>query len=228
MNTPTLNVNLAPCRCGLADRAPTYPPTPHQDHCPAKPIPIPCHIPRSVTFTVVLGECACFKRNYVDSDSARLGHSDGCPARPIRVACSIGGKTWEDSHVEDCEASNGGWACICTGAGRGEHSAPCHGMAASERWALVKALVLGRHDVDSTDEDILRAWDRLFAQRDAVYAALADMARAEQMIQRSEQECAKHLPRTSVDRIGPSPAGSWLAAYVERLIEQVGVLGVGV
>jgi hypothetical protein len=88
------------------------------------------------------------------------------------------------------------------------------------RWALVKALVLGRDDVESTDEEILRSWDRLFAQRDAVYAALADMARAED----AKWMANAQLPERFRLFEGARGAPTALARYVEHLLEQVEVM----
>lgn len=66
-------------------------------------------------------------------------------------------------------------------------------------------------------------------QRDAVFAALADMARAEEEARQAQRALVEVL-----DESGASYSTSWsvrnaaaergLAAYVERLIEQVGAL----
>jgi hypothetical protein len=140
------------------------------------------------------------------------------PSTPIRVSCSISGKTWEESEAMDVETRD-----------ETRHpSAPRYYRAlsaAQDRWALVKALVTGHMRGGALTPPL--GPETLFVQRDAVYAALCEMARAEMTIQNTEQACAKHLPRADVKRIGPSPAASWLAAYVERLIERVSVLGGG-
>jgi hypothetical protein len=67
-----------------------------------------------------------------------------------------------------------------------------------DRWALVKALVLGASKVSEFPEHfrMVPAVSEMLVQRNAVFAALAEIR----------------------------PSALWLAAYVEHLIEQIGVL----
>jgi hypothetical protein len=215
--TPTVNVNLYTyCGDGI-----------HCRHAGHGSVPIPCPIPRSVTFTVRLGECTC--QHVREIRGGR--HADDRPARPIRVACSISGKTWEGSEVD----------------GLIEPHRLAFGIApiddevierlteiARERWALVKALLTGGIYTLSArfPPDAVDAIHRLHMQRDAVYSALADMARAEEAAVAAQHRCDEALG--VFPHIGPDhrtlpqerPSAARAAAYVERLIEQVSVLGV--
>jgi hypothetical protein len=210
---PTINVNHYVCKCAASVDGGE-----HHKACPGKPIPLPCPIPRSVTFTVTLGECECAARYNASRPELPLGHLLQCPARPIRVACSIGGKTWEDSHVTDAEAP-------------GIHGRTSELIQrAGERWEIIfKALVLGvRPDYD------IGHWTGpmlpLFEQRDAVFAALADMARAETAAMQAQQKVDEAFPYHRFHRVGGGdhratpPSHARLEAYVEFLIEQVEVL----
>lgn len=195
--TTNINVNLAKCTCGGPWKGGGHVPP-----CLATPVPIPCPISRSVTFEVRVGECTCG----TPFESFPPQHTDRCPARPIRV--SISGKTWKESHVADVE-----------GRVDGEIS-DAEWTACEELWALVKALALGEN------------WDRskpgiaaLFEQRDAVFAALADMARAEESALQAQQRFYEACPIVlRTERRGERPSVGRLAAYVEHLIEQVGAL----
>ena len=205
---PTINVNLTPCGCPVSDHEAVS----HHHTCAvANPIRIPCPIPRSVTFEVRLGECRCGSVTLRTSrPPSERAHAHDCPARPIRASCSISGKTWEESAIIDCERADGG-------------PLPAQSIV-DERWALVKALVLGEHPLGFDSKSEAERIDALTSQRDAVYAALADMARAESVI-------IQRLP--DIDRVYTnmrrrlyrgSIAADELAAYVEHLIEQIGVL----
>lgn len=220
---PTVNVNLTQCSCGLT---PTYrnESAAHRTSsgtlCPGAPILIACRIPRSVVFNVVLGECTCEGPQDSGGDRYRpeiVRHAALCPASPVKVACSISGKTWEESEVTDYEL-------------RENVLAPVEAMltASRDRWALVKALVLGQHGCCAQHMP-----DPLREQRNAVFSALADMARGEAISATAQQaldgmiapsiQCNMGLSRLQ-PRPEIRPSALWLAAYVEHLIERVGVL----
>lgn len=210
--TPTINVNLASCsrgRCGLDPKG-VFRHDPST--CSGEPILLPCPIRRSVTFSVALGECACDA--YAEGGTCPTD----CPARPVRVSCSISGKTWEESEVAEAE-----WL------GRYADDATNPVLAACrDRWALVKALALGE-DAGAwmLSEAWAERWDvvaSLFAQRDAVFAALADMARHEEGLEAAAVRAAKAMGADG-DLSGTTRASpEFLAAYVEHLVEQVGAL----
>lgn len=202
MNQPSVNVTLGP----------------------GAPVLIPCPLPRSVTFTVRLGEClkACSPRGFTP------GHISGCPGQLIRVSGSISGKTWEESEVTDLDVP---------GRLAGTNAGADLWRAFRERWALVKALVLGHTAWDYTMSPAkaipLATITAMLAQRDAVYAALADMALAERAAEPAHAAIDELLPaslqcRNGLNRLSPPPharpSATWLAAYIEHLIEQVGVL----
>lgn len=212
----TINVNLSKCDDGLACVS-------SDDECPATPVLIPCPIPRSVTFTVRLGECSGPCRAKLKSVEVP-GHSFDCPARPIRVSCSISKKTWEESEVSEVEILISPMSID----DRNRIYAACR-----ERWALVKALVLGT----AFHAHGAREWRRmeeLSKQRDAVYAALAAMAQCERSYWAAAQAVRKALPGVYVGsdmRVvdpggedGEAPSARWLASYVERLVEQTEAL----
>jgi hypothetical protein len=233
VNTPTINVNLAPCVCGgPLPRLLTEGPDVHPGGCPGAPILIPCPIPRSVTVKVPLGACQCRiagRRALIEflgaGDSFPGGinawHDFDCPARPVKASCSISGSTWEESEVVDVDnphENDGRWGAESGDAFRTALS------ACNDRWALVKALVMG-HDtlhIARCGPNMIDLTD----QRDNVFAALADMDRAEEKI-----EAAKHSFFGALHRHGKTivrtarPSHGMLETYVERLIEQVGVLG---
>jgi hypothetical protein len=97
--------------------------------------------------------------------------------------------------------------------------------ACRERWALVVALVTG--GVPTTE-----CMGVLCAQRDATFAALADMARAEAQAWQAAKRLLGAIPRVQVldgmrvpkpnDPECTTASESWLAACVARLIAQVG------
>lgn len=246
VTVPTVNVNIKPCNCmrGCAAVSPLGRPCAgiyahtgkhyasdideqwsqlisgegarHHESCPkSAPVLIACPIPRSVTFTVRLGECSCRASMLA---GAKVQHRDYCPARPIRVSCSISGKTWEESEVMDVD-------------GPVEQTIPIPYVTrlCRERWALVKALVLGLPRTFDTAQ-----WtptvSPFFEQRDAVYAALSDMALAEDAAFKAQDHIhsAIHdpLPLEPYHNELPEdrPSARMLERYVAHLIEQVGVL----
>lgn len=231
MKIPTINVNLTKCSCGEARVRALHGAIPeaHLPTCSAFPVLIPCPIQRSVTFEVALGECICpmgpppRKESWMDD----IGHALECPARPIKVACSISG-TWEASEARDA---------MRVGAMGREYHIPTDDKiqaAVRERWALVKALVLGARierdplpSFSSADSD--KAVAALFAQRDAVFSALADMARAEEQVWTAQERACRTMEATFIpdnfmnEEPHSRPSASILERYVERLIEQVGV-----
>jgi hypothetical protein len=222
MKTPTLNVNLKPCDCLSYTKTEGT----HMTDCASTPILIPCPIPRSVTFEVMLGECTCAAREAISMGrySHRVVPHDptnaACPAKPLKVSCSISGKTWGVSFVSDVEVRGVPGRAIQ------------HIGAAGERWALVKALVLGNPLTAYAGwvGQSLTPVRALFAQRDAVFSALADMARAEETAFRAQIAVDSEIPRHRSLGIGHAvepdqrPSSVRLAAYVERLVEQVQVL----
>jgi hypothetical protein len=214
---PTINVNLKPCTFAL--------PHSHGEApyiCGGPEVLLPCPIQRSVTFTVQLGECIGCERGRLDGQ-----HFSNCPARPIRVACSIGGETWAGSEVVDVDLPDSesypqpaGWRAIFL-------------VAARDRWALVKALVTGSDCAAFRATHSPIPWTRispLVTQRDAVFAALADMARMERAYYDAAQAIHKALPSVYVSSdmqvCDPedAPSSRWLSSYVEFLVEQVGVM----
>lgn len=208
---PTINVNLdTHCDAGIHCRHPG-------GHAPVR---VPCPIPRSVTFTVRLGECTCF----VGAFGYDGEHSEDCLARPIHVSCSSSGKTWMDTAPVDLKLnpmpSDAGSTYVRVLS------------AVQDRWARVKALVLGQHaGLPPSLEDMPPAVRRLFYERDAVFAALAVEARLEQELfdaQRRSHALVDGVLRESDGMIGAKPerrhTAAVLEAYVERLIEQVGAL----
>jgi hypothetical protein len=194
----TINVNLA-----------YNPRDPHNDEAQ---ILIPCPIRRSVTFSVALGDC------YLSGSSLKcsLGdgaHRIGCPARPVRVSCSISGKTWEESSISFVERADG----ECIGPMFDRVDTICRA-----RWALVKALVLGQTYTlaarfPPAAVDVIH---RLHIQRDAVFAALTDMARGQAIYATGNER----LPEVCRLFYRGDPTSEALERYVEYLIEQVGIL----
>lgn len=207
---PTINVNLKPCSPACLVPSWARPGTPpHATGCPGTPVLIPCPIPRTVEMTVRLAECTCGERH----GWIGPGHFDDCPARPIRITCSIGGETWEGSEVVSCEASI-----------PGDHYPARMMDPCRERWTLVKALVLGQRASDYTGwcGPSLRSFAALFAQRDAVFAALADMAQYETKHAARKAELPEGIRPVRPDVAPESHEALW--RYVQRLVEQVGVL----
>lgn len=222
-STPSLNVNLKLCDC----RPPGYPLRPgdlHHSTCASQPINIPCPIPDSFTFEVVLGACpAC-------GTSRPWPHQPECTAtdslKPIRVSCSITSDgTWAGSEVKDVETDPTGTG-LCKDTLEWRLSLD----ACRERWALVKALALGASKVSEFPEPfrMVPAVSEMLGQRNAVFAAISRKARAEAedhnalreflgcgLPERFQVEVGKRAPDSLAERM--------LAAYVEHVVEQVGV-----
>jgi len=210
VTTPTINVNLKPCDCLLETRRMMDPKLTHNhwDTCAGAPVLVPCPLPNTVTFKVALGECL----RGCAPVTLHPGHLYGCPGRPVSVTCCIGGDgTWEGSEVAEVDVT------------RFETQVPEYELllaACRARWEIVKALVLGRgrHVEDNA------YWpEALFNQRDTVFAALANMARAEEAHEAKRFTLAESLrPRSVYGSQRPSEEG--LARYVTSLINTVGAL----
>ena len=213
--TPTINVALEPCTywgvCNVRGS--------HIPACRAAPILIPCPIPRSVTFTVRMGECVGCQRSRARARDGVIRHGERCPARPIRVSCSIGGETWEGSEPEFCEVPDGETFGL-----RPDDIEVITIMTrllaiCRERWGFASLLMTGGGAGSHP----------LAIQRDVVFSALADMARAEESIKTRVNTLAaigiSDVYMTEVRLKTPHDvAEAGLAAYVEHLVEQVGVL----
>lgn len=216
--TPAVNVNLKPCSSPVLCAEMPASDTGHLLTCAAAPILLPCPLPRSVTLEVRWGECT---RDPFICDLPQ--HGTTCPARPIRVSCSISGKTWAESEPFDMHQPDGGYLV----------DAKTQTLI-RERWALVKALVLGYSAWDYAMSHAkavpLATITAMLAQRDTVFSALADMARAEEAAFAAQERAEKAYPYHRLGRVGdgshagPRPSRARLAAYVEFLVEQVGVL----
>lgn len=227
---PTINVNLTKCErhdLPFSKEETAYHVlrgTGNLARCEAPPILIPCPIPRSVTFEVVLGECACVTRPGPMLLRRTIGlvaemHETACPTRTVKVSCSISGKTWEESEVDDTET------IVTSSSGLGRDAYPNERVAARERWALAKALVLGKPyaQVVHANMDAARI-GAMAHQRDAVFSAISDMAKAEDNLSAARERAASAIGhRLYVGAVSQS-AEDVLGQYVERLIEQVGVL----
>jgi hypothetical protein len=216
---PTINVNRLPCNSPCEHYTPR-PASGHGENCSAKPVPVPCPIPRSVTFTVRPGGCECV----INGPFRPLGYQHGpeCPARPIKVVCYISGGTWEESEVAETEH-----APVDDVPHGADSWAPLRiADACRARWALVKRVVLGVPEAEA-----YMKWPvglTLYAQRDAVFSALAEQARLEEAMLAAQERTVKAIasPRLTT---GPSdleqrPSAQAMTVFVERLIEQVGVM----
>lgn len=233
MSAPTINVNLKQCTCRS-----TTPYGPAQvgqcmHTCPGAPVPIPLSLEpfRSVTVQVRIAECSETCRQHMPNGQ----HTENCPGRPIRVSCSISGKTWEVSDVVDVEMyrdQNPGHIVFPSDMQR--KALPI----CRERWALVKALLLGLKWEDAfvphgqyVRATSIRLRDSLIEQRDALYAELAALARDEASTFNRQESAIKamgeiyFLPNNFIRAESEQRASaSILSRYVERLIEQVGEL----
>lgn len=208
---PTINVNLRSCRCQEPKkRAAPCEPGNHRPEC-GGPILIPCPIPRSVTFSVALGECDIGCQHGPVPARPVNGHWTGCMARPIRVTCSIGGKTWEKSEVGDVDAEHPEFYDET-------ETAALH--ACCERWEIIKALLTERVVVSAWNWPPAAEQSRLVQQRNAVFAALADMARGQAMYAAANEQ----LPEYCRLSYRGDPTYEVLARYITHLIEQVGAL----
>lgn len=231
---PTINVNLAPCVSWCQRRHAEATAT-HDTMCPAWPILLPCPVPRSVTFQMVLGECMaafrpgeCLSRSRAEALGITGKHHPACPAHSVKVACSIVGATWEESDVEHC----GPHTTISTelmyeGTWTTDDAEQYATTTCRDRWALVKALVLGERHDSGYGPPLPFEWCE---RRDAVFAELADMARAEVAAERAQQRCDEVFPypryrqQTDTDHRQEKPSRGRLAAYVRYLLEQAEVL----
>lgn len=233
----TVNVNLTLCDCTGNDWKPRPLGSTHADDCSGVPLLIPCPIPPSVTFQVALGEClkACTAntsgRGWVlgprsDTSHFAPGHVYGCPGRPVRVSCSISGRTWEASEVMPYIERPG--SAVVTWGSKAEQALAL-GLCRS-RWSLVKALVLGMPHHSFIDLMTGPMALDLLAERDAVFAALAKMARAEEAAAASQRAVIDSFPAvrlrspTHLEPLHERPSADLLESYVEHLIEQVGNL----
>jgi hypothetical protein len=215
---PTINVNLKKCTCKRVNgRLPHI----HDDACDARPVLIPCPIPRSVKFRVVLGECTCLSEEEPPEvggiRTAEPGHFSNCPARPVEVVCSISGETWAGSAVADVEHA------ITDDRILGDAGMRRGGDVARDRWSLFRMLVTNTLPAE-TQGDLVR-------QRDALFSALADMAREEQAAFESQERAIQALgdPTFVPDNFHRAEPHSRASAcilehWVERTIKQVGIL----
>lgn len=214
--TPTINVNLKPCDCdghvvsGGDDV--------HSPDCASHPILIPCPIPRSVLVKVRTGLCTCHGLAFSSPDC-----HPSCPGHPIRVTCSISGETWEESDVTSCHpvltdgdgAFAGGW----TQRGHGDSAL----IACRERWALVRALVLGTSWAKC---ETMFGTMAMFVQRDAVFAAIVKVHKAEDTL---IDACGDYEEAMRGEPVGiyglKRESTGMLERYVGRVIAQVMAIG---
>lgn len=212
---PTINVNTKPCPSqkwhDSRDLTPVC-----RGEC--APVLIPCPIQRSVTIEVALGECVCGHAAWVVRGNISIQHDANCHARPIRVSCSIGGKTWAESEVTDIEPNTDP---------DGDDWGDAMWNACRARWKIVKALVTGRattlEDVTSEPMSTLHM-NGMLAQRDAMFAALAELAQ----IERGHSDISDELDKMEVEIYGGhdhyprvTQATRRLEYYVKHLIDQI-------
>lgn len=212
VTVPTINVNLTPCGppCLVPSWSGTRP-LAHFENCPGAPVLIPCPIPGSFTAEVRLGECQCLPGFHAGARGA-ADHLPVCPARPVRVSCSIGGDgTWAGSEVTECSDEREDYY---------PQDADDLLRLARARWEIVKALVKGKY----TTPDMASTPNAMTVQRDAVFGALADMARAEDAHAEAGNRAAKAIGIAGGGRDDGRATPQFLALYVERLVEQVRVL----
>ena len=217
--TATINVNLKPCPISAAHAHGS------DSTCAGAPILLPCPVPPSVTFQVVLGACKCHvvERPHVESGCWR--HDTDCPARPVSVSCSTSGRTWEESEVTEVDwqtrNERGDW----NPSPMSQQERDAALAACRARWNTVVKLLL----IFGVRWEGL---DRIKSERDAVYAALADMARAEETrVVARRKACSAIDPsgyltdstHAEASRIQPEST-SVLAIYVGHLIESVSML----
>lgn len=227
MPTPmtTINVNLTPdSECSCLDTRSEH----HRNGCSATPILLPCRPSASVTFWVALGGCDCGgPRTTIQAGAEHRYHNPGCASRPVKVSCSISGSTWKESEVVDWECSE-----AVVGMTLGDFRRALR-AAVDARWALVKALVLGASKVSEFPEAfrMVPAVSEMLAQRNAVYAALCEIARHERGMADAWDACPARLQKRAHSGGMPSDSdsrpSSWMMeAYIADLLEQFGVLGV--
>lgn len=211
-----INVNLAACTfygvCNVRGA--------HIDKCPGKPVlvPLPLEPWRTVRMKVRLGECRCINKDRADDGL----HAASCPARPIEVTCSIGGKDWPSSEATEVERSVNDDHIM------GDHRMGLLADACRSLWDVVRAML--------TNPGLrITGWAgsvAMYETRDAVYAAICEMARHEDAHAQARQhaydamDASGHIADSEHvrARITPRESSVVLAAYVQRLIEQVGSL----
>jgi hypothetical protein len=212
--SPTINVNLKPCDCDGPHDVVVRDASVHTSDCASVPVLIPCPIPREVVLTVKIGGCDCLADDH-------LSHGRDCRSRPLRAVCAIGGNTWEEGEVNDVTLTRSedypqpdGW--------RAQFMA-----IARDRWALVKALVTDRtNDLSSHLQGALVRNAALLTQRNTVFAALADMAGAEDALYGRENDALKAIDGCSLMVPEPDnrPTAHTLARYMKHLLAQIGAL----
>lgn len=221
---PMINVNLKPCTCG----GPHFfkgvkEPVPHLQHCPAVQVLIPYSLPHSWTVEVVLGECSC-------GFGLSQKHGLACPGAPIRVTCSIGGETWEESHVTNVTLP---WTTDDSMARHPSQNAA--ETACRDRWSLVKALLLGLKWKDPfvapgqfVPTSLVQLRDALIQQRDEALSAICDMALTQKANLEAHRRAVKAIgsPLLTVKerKLSETPVYHALEVYIDQLLEKVGVL----
>jgi len=209
-----INVNLRPCPISAAHAHGTG------STCAGAPVLIPCPPPDAFTCEVALGECSGRCNGMLWQNTSI--HGADCPARPVKVSCSIGGDgTWAGSEVN----SLSGYSTEIIGAARDLLFDDCR-----DRWRIVQALVLGQPI--SPERTLTHAMLNLYEQRDAVYAALADMVRAESAawdaqasaVSAIDEWHANDWHRSPETQANIMPSALILAAYVNQVVEQVRAL----
>jgi hypothetical protein len=206
--TPTINVNLAH--------------NPRDPHTDESKVLIPCNLPPSFTCEVVLGECICGGHIGRGPPAIIDRRSATCPGRPISVSCSIAGDTWDASEVDDAWPTQHDFAEDMDGMDWPEELAACR-----DRWALVKALVMGNSakDLWLTMPESQTSWMvGLVSQRDAVFSALVRMERGNTEVLGGIEDFDKALTRRKRTSPIESISGPMLTYYVQHLIEQVGAI----
>lgn len=222
---PTINVNRKPCNCPQAKRLSGL----HDIDCASVPLLIPCDWPTSFTCEVALGKCSpeCVRYRCASMRLGSQGHIEQCPARPIRVSCSITSSdgTWAGTEVTDVDNPHdheGRW-----GAGAGD-SFRAAIAACNERWALVKALLLGR-DGEWENDPRSKGWNFRY-QRDAVFTKICELTRQEeeriQTKQQLHEACSDLFPQSGVTISAPGDreSATYLSGYVRCLATYVGNL----
>jgi hypothetical protein len=194
------------------------------------PVLVPCPIPRSFTAEVRLGRHTC-------GVAATFGqHAPECPARPVKVSCYTRGATWADAELAGVLSDGDSMDAMRDDAAW---------TSCRARWEIVKALVTGKACDCGRSRIVNGGWEHALAcgirsipaallqQRDAVFAALARTATMEAGVF-SAQDDAMRAFLKPIDGFKPDWAmeeklarrvsASILERYVERLVEQVGVL----
>lgn len=214
-----LNVNLGPCTCRFPDASGK-----HRDGCRGVPIPIPCPWPASITVEVTLGECTCGHMAYVTRGYISYRHDDTCPGKPVKISCSITSSdgTWAGTEVTDAwPEKNDGYLCS-TG-----ETFPTLERACRKRWAQARAVLLGS---PAGIEDGVRIPLEMCRQRDAMFANIAEVARAEQVAFEAQERGIKTMgpPTFLPDNFHRAErhqraSASMLHHFTLRLFEQMGI-----